>query len=569
MGPRITSTRRRKRWQVVASVFVYLLLGLWAWVESDDGSLLDAYAAANAWAVGFGFLDAAPPTTSTVGWLSNDEAVDWGDLQANASRLISVSSSAELSAALATAAPGDYIRVVDAVGAVTWSGLRTSVAGTATEPIVIGPQGVTGSGRSSRVVVFSGSGTWLDIKHSHYIVGGFGFSNHLGSAFQTLNAANVRITDCTFNNVGNAASGDGWLYQIDYNCPSWRIDHCRFQALANSARIDIYDPASTSNSINGRFDHNTIDGNVGEYTACQIGQGSAKYNNTADCEDNGGKWSAYCTFEYNHIANTGNYPEQPSVKSSNNIIRYNWYDGCKAQILVRQANDCQVYGNYVNSRQGAGAAAIEVYGARHVIHNNIVHVKATLDSAAAEMQGGFRTNTPVPPCRNTKWVNNTFYDPLGLCDRSVIRLNADPGGLTRGYVATSANQWINNIVLKNTGTFAAATKTARQTAPADGSPALTRNLFYGSAADGAGVGLDTSPIVGDPKLSATYELQLGSAAIAAGTYDSLAALDFFGRNRSITGIDVGAVQTSASPPAQRGSGLNRGMCRGGYMGGSV
>lgn len=572
MGPRIVKQHKRKRWVIVAAIYIYFLLGLSAWANSEQ-PLKSSFAASHALVVGFGFLDAAPPTVASVGWTCNDEAAHWGDLQASAARIVSCATRAELAAALAAAQPGDYLRIADSVGAVTWAGLQTSVDGTAAAPIIIGPQGYDANGRSNRAVTFSGSGTWIDITHDHYIVGGFKFTSHLGSAFQALNATHLRVTDCRLDTVGNNASGDGWMYQVDYGCTDWRIDHCNLRNLGKNGRVDIYDPASYTNPVRGRFDHNTIDGTVNSsdgasHSACQIGQGSQKYNDTTNPRENGGKWAAYCTFEFNHIANTGGYPEQPSCKSSNNVIRYNWYDGAKAQIIVRQANYCEVYGNYVNSAQGTGAAAIELYGANHQVWANIVHAQSALDTCITEMSGGFRGTTPVPPCENCQIIANTFYDPLGKTDRCCVRFNADPGGITTGAVGCSGETWKNNIILRNNGTYSVA-KALLGTSPASSGYTVANNLWYGTSTNGAGYALDSAPVTANPDLDANYSPQVGSGAIAAGVYHTLATIDFLGNPRDISAIDIGAIQTTLSPPAQRGAGLNRGQSRGGFIGGWV
>lgn len=487
-------------------------------------------------------LAASPPTTTEVGHLSNTGIANWTTLYAAALRVVQVTTSAGLTTALANAIAGDYIEIMNSVGTVNWSGFTTSVNGTAGAKIVIGPQAstVTAAGRSAKSVTFTGTAQWMQVNNAHYIIGGFNFVNHSHSVLIADNATSVRFTDCTIDTCGSA---NNWYVQFDRASTGWQMDHCLITAIQEDGRVEIRDPALYTNPTGGTFSYNTLTGNTLGNTCLQIGQGSAKYSNANDPTDNGGAWTAACTVEYCHIKTTGTYPEQPSIKSSGNIIRYNYWDSGQAHVMVRQANSCQVYGNYVASARGTGAPAIELYGTSNIITNNIIEIRHPTDCAIKTMQGGFRTTTPVPPFVNGIVANNTLYDPNGLCDRGLLCTNQDAGALTSGFLPTSGNVYENNILYKNTGTYPAAPKTLIGTTPSQGTNNTFRNnQYYGTAADGGAKALDTNSVTGNPNLDmVTYTPGNGTVGLGTAYAEAEVTVDYFGNTRP-TAYDIGAVE---------------------------
>ena len=78
---------------------------------------------------------------------------------------------------------------------------------------------------------------------------------------------------------------------------------------------------------------------------------------------------AFTVIERNLFYRGDSDPETISVKSSDNIIRYNTMRATAGQFTLRHGNRTQVYGNYILG-DGRGSTGMRVYGGGHKIYNN-------------------------------------------------------------------------------------------------------------------------------------------------------------------------------------------------------
>jgi hypothetical protein len=81
---------------------------------------------------------------------------------------------------------------------------------------------------------------------------------------------------------------------------------------------------------------------------------------------------AFTVIEYNLFRNTAGDPETVSLKSSDNIVRYNTMRASAGQFTLRHGNRNQVYGNYIFGEGKGGAGGIRIYGADNRIYNNYI-----------------------------------------------------------------------------------------------------------------------------------------------------------------------------------------------------
>jgi hypothetical protein len=100
--------------------------------------------------------------------------------------------------------------------------------------------------------------------------------------------------------------------------------------------------------------------------------------------------SAHNVIEFNLFLRDNNDPEAVSLKSSDNVLRYNTMRASVAQFSLRHGYRTLVYGNHVLGDGVAKTQGIRVCGGDHRLFNNYV---AGVDSAAINLEGGDGTET--------------------------------------------------------------------------------------------------------------------------------------------------------------------------------
>src|SRR6185436_6383547 len=114
--------------------------------------------------------------------------------------------------------------------------------------------------------------------------------------------------------------------------------------------------------------------------------------------------------ELNLFRETAGDPETISIKSSDNVLRWNTLRSNPGELVLRHGNRNQVYGNYILGEGNAKAGGIRVCGSDHRIFNN--YVADVKKGAAIFLEGGDGDGTDVPGKQHyrvyrTQVVNNT------------------------------------------------------------------------------------------------------------------------------------------------------------------
>jgi poly(beta-D-mannuronate) lyase len=259
-------------------------------------------------------------------------------------RLASVSSAAQLSAALRQAQPGDRIEV--AAGVYASGAIRVSRSGTAPAPITITAAAV-GQAR------FTGTGG-LDLTGaSHVVVRGFVFDNDAGLTVPG-GAAGNRVTRNVFQ--GNPRGADLTVAASDTE-----VDHNTFQnRTAIGVYLQVVGPGAHDMAQrvhvhhNYFFNHQFKGANGGE--SIRFGLSGRQHA------------VALGLIEDNLFEKADGDSEAISVKSTSNVVRYNTIVNSRGTISLRHGWNTLVEGNILIG----GHTGIRFFGNNHTIINNIV-----------------------------------------------------------------------------------------------------------------------------------------------------------------------------------------------------
>ncbi|MFL5738790.1 MAG: polysaccharide lyase 6 family protein [Flavisolibacter sp.] len=256
---------------------------------------------------------------------------------------ITVSSIADLQAAIARSVPGDVIILSKGIYS-TGADITIDKKGTAGKPITIEGQGL---GETE----LTGAGGFSIVSPAEYIIiKGFRFT-HLCSKART--GSGTRFCQWTHNIFQNSGEGEyltiaGDDHQIDYNTFQSKNTLGRFLAIRG-----------TGNQIAQRlwihhnyfYDFKRQQGNGAETLQFGLSGYSLSSSNSV--------------VEYNLFEQCDGENELISVKASSVILRYNTIRDCPAQFTLRHGNRCLVYGNYFFNTPG-----LRIFGDDHVVFSN-------------------------------------------------------------------------------------------------------------------------------------------------------------------------------------------------------
>jgi poly(beta-D-mannuronate) lyase len=424
-------------------------------------------------------------------------------------RIHPVASVAELRTAVAVAQPGDRIELADGVYDLTTT-VELKVAGTAEAPVTIAAANV---GKAT----IAGTAA-LKINASYVVVEGLTVTNAVEFKVPAT-ASNVRLTRNTFQLAGSVKN---WVSVYgDYA----EIDHNTFQNKSTiGVFLQISGPGDTGMARGVRVHHNLFtdhsyaDGNGGE--AIRLGLSSRQ------------QASASAVVEYNVFTRVNGDREAISVKSSDNVIRFNRIEQSYGTITLRHGNRNRVEGNILVG----GSAGIRVFGDDHVVINNVVQGS---DRSPLEIGGGdVRDETGY----------GTGYD---AADRVVVAANsflynaaqaANIGVDGRTYQPTAITV-ANNILVGASDTDPASAARVGVDTQVAWSANLVHDLVPGVTAEGA--------VLADPMVVADatglFRPTVDSPAVgaAAAAYD-VATEDMDGQPRPAVAT-IGADEPVSTP----------------------
>lgn len=449
-------------------------------------------------------------------------------------RVVSVSTASAFKTAVATnLAPGDTVELADGTYDLN-AYLNAAVSGTAEQPILI-------KAKNTGKAIFINK-SYFDLKNVNYItIQGFDFKSADGTVFKIESCTYVRITRNTFHLV--ESTGSAWIIIQDlYNATSAisshnRIDHNLFEnkvLTGNMIRIDGFQGTPTRSSQYDVIDHNHFR-NVGpriDNGMETIRMGVSSLSSTP----------GYGVVEYNLFEDCNGDPEFVSVKTDDNIVRYNTFIRCMGTCCLRQTSRSSVYGNFFLGQGRDSTGGVRVYRSDNKIYNNyfsnlrgftwdaaLTVTDGDADSSSTSQSSHFRS---VRTC----FVNNTLVNNYH---------NIEIGFTNNGNYSKPPKDLLiaNNIVVGTENPFFIYYSTPL-------SQTISGNIMYPTGTATLGTTATTSQIyVIDPQLQfadSIYRLSTGSPAIDAAPFSySYVLNDIDGQTRT-GAVDVGADEYSNS-----------------------
>jgi hypothetical protein len=296
---------------------------------------------------------------------------------------VRVSSLSALQTALDAAKPGDRIELADgsysASGAIT---IRRS--GTSTAPITVTAANV-GKAEIRGSTGFSFAGGVNNV-----VLAGFNL-RHGGSLSVPANGHHIRIT----RNTLQFTSSGNWL---TINGNDVEVDHNTFQNRSSEGVfLQISGPADnvakrTWMHHNYFYNHTFSGANGGE--SIRLGYSHKQ------------SYSANAIVEHNLFERANGDSEAISVKSSDNIVRYNTIRDSRGYIVLRHGHRTVVDGNLI-----FGASGIRFHGNDHKVINNYVASttgRAIVFGSGAEADSGPTSKLHDRPDRVTVAFNTVL-----------------------------------------------------------------------------------------------------------------------------------------------------------------
>ncbi len=353
-----------------------------------------------------------------------------------------VSTSAEFLTALGAMNPGDTVEVND--GTYVLGSLSIIRSGCNVRPIVITAKNTGGA-------IINGA-TALVFKNLQYVTfKGFVFqSANIGTGVKLENCSYCRVTGNRFNITESASCT--WLYigdtfgsTAELKSGHNRIDHNIFDGktqVGNYIRMD--------GNINRITQYDTIDHNF-------FKNNGPRTENGQECIRVGvstlSMSSAYAIIEYNLFQDCDGDPEIVSIKSWDNIIRFNTFQRCLGTLCLRQGSRSIAEGNYffgegktaLYNGSTIGCGGIRVYGKDHKVINNYFNgLTGFRNDAALTITNGDEDNNGTNTAAHHIAENLVIAFNTLAQNKSNIEIGYESGG---NYLLAPVNCTIaNNIV---------------------------------------------------------------------------------------------------------------------------
>ncbi len=352
-------------------------------------------------------------------------------------RLIEVSTGSSFKTACVNAIPGDTVELADGIynniGSITMYN-----SGTSNQPILIKAKNV---GLSE----LKGD-SYFDFRQCEYItVSGFLFTSTDATVIKLQACNNIRITRNTFRLIETESLkwviiGGVWN---DPNAVSHhnRVDHNLFENKSFAGNYITIDGSGDPVYQSSQYD--LIDYNhfrnigpriVNEMETIRVGWSELSRS------------SGFTTIEYNLFENCDGDPEIISVKTCDNIVRYNTFVSSQGTLCLRHGDRTTVNGNFFFGEGKDGTGGIRFYGDDHKIYNNYFEgLTGTIWDAALTITNGdadYSTSTSWSKHfrpRNAVIAFNTFVNNLHNIEIGYT----NNGNYTK---APSNNSIANNIV---------------------------------------------------------------------------------------------------------------------------
>jgi poly(beta-D-mannuronate) lyase len=320
-----------------------------------------------------------------------------------------VRNAAEVSAALRQASPGDTVVLSEG----TWKDqyLQLTGHGKKDAPITMRPQ-VKGK------VVLTGNSR-LDISGSWLVAEGLRFEN--GALEQGKHvvrftggkgdATDSRFTNSTISSYNPSNSEIRYFWVALYGKRN-QVDHCRFEGQ-NHAGVTIAVMRDRDERDEHLIEYNYFINrprrarNGGE--SIRIGTGDHSSSSSAT------------VVQHNLFERTNSDLEIVSVKSSDNIIRFNTFRQAEGTVTLRQGHHNKIIGNFFLGDKAERTGGIRVTGDDHLIVNNILQDLAGAEGGGIVLICGHRKDQKATytTVRRVVIAHNTLVNIKG----ALLKLN--------------------------------------------------------------------------------------------------------------------------------------------------
>lgn len=338
--------------------------------------------------------------------------------------------------------------------------IEITVAATEKNPILI-------SAKESGKVKLIGN-SWFALKNASFItIEGFEFISNDGPAVELLGCNNIRVTNNVFHLKETKRSS--WILigdeksAVKNSSHHNRIDHNLFEnkkELGNFITIEGTMQPEFQVSQNDLIDNNHFR-NIGPRAenvleAIRIGSSHVSLS------------SGFTIIEKNLFERCDGDPEIVSIKSSDDIVRYNTFRECLGVLSLRHGNRCTIDGNYFlgNGRTGEfidstkrkwvlGTGGVRFYGDNMKVINNYFEGltgekwdgSLALTNGDADYGMGLSLTKHYRP-RYCLIAFNTFIN-----NKSNIEIGYDGGGFQNNWwrMPPSEITVANNIVVGSNG----------------------------------------------------------------------------------------------------------------------
>jgi len=465
----------------------------------------------------------------------------------------------ELKDALNNMNPGDIVLLED--GDYSGNGLSITRSGCDLHPIMIKAKN---QGKANIL-----GKLYFTFKGVEYItIEGLNFNtDHVSSIIKLEGSNNIRITKNEFR-MQNLVDGQTskWILISDVWDNKFttshhnRIDHNLFDTKLDGGSLIVIDGAHGTSpgdiSKYDRIDHNHFK-NVGPRAANEKETIRIGVSDLTPCK-------AYCTVEYNLFEDCDGDPEVVSVKSWDNVIRYNTFRRCLGTVCLRQGGNNLVDGNYFfgegkTDEAGNGCGGVRVYGEKHRIINNYFEgLTGEKWDAACTITNGDAAVT------STSWSAHFIPKDVVFAFNTYVnnKSNIEIGFTNNDKYGKAPEECIiaNNVYIEDGAPIVKAFSTKSLAGVT-----FSNNIMHPTGTSSVGISATEAAIkVIDPLLIKTdcpygdsncnetlpyaiYKLKAGSPAIDAanGAYDYVSA-DSEGQTRGAV-KDIGADEYSTNP----------------------
>jgi hypothetical protein len=280
-------------------------------------------------------------------------------------RTIPVASSSALASALGGAVAGDCVVLAD--GDYVFPVIKSR--GTATSPIVVSAAHPLQATATTGQLTYDGA--------AYVVVQGL-----------TWRAGQIKMNNCDHCRLSRS--------RLQLTEPSTGFDWVTITGASKSCRLDYNDlgPKTVIGNmvmlggsgsqivqytrIDHNFFHDVLGGGGNGWETIRAGLSGWTFS------------SAQTVIERNLFKHTTGDPETISIKSSDNIIRYNTMRASQGEFTLRHGNRNTVHGNFILGDGVSGAGGIRVLGGDHKLYNNYIQ---GVSSTGIFLEGGTSTDT--------------------------------------------------------------------------------------------------------------------------------------------------------------------------------